>query len=159
MAQLRKRWGDDGAQIIMDTVGSQIVLPGIKDPKVLKDLSDACGLVSMQERGQHHHTQHPVLDTAMIRELPDKHALVIRGNRAPVVCKVRQIWGDRLYRRLRRQPLPTVRRYVQAVAEPPMTDTTPLPAALRLAPPQPPAAPGPEPAQVRGQPVTVPAGG
>ncbi len=144
MAQLRKRWGDDGAQIVMDTVGSQIVLPGIKDPKVLKDLSDACGTISMQERGQHHHTQHPVLDTAMIRSLPDKHALVIRGNRAPVVCKVRQIWGDRLYKRLRREPLPVIRRHVQAVAGPPMTDTAPLPAARQLAAPQPPATPARE---------------
>ena len=141
MAQLRKRWGDDGAQIVMDTVGSQIVLPGIKDPKVLKDLSDACGTISMQERGQHHHTQHPVLDTAMIRSLPDKHALAIRGNRAPVVCKVRQIWGDRLYKRLRREPLPAVRRPVQVVAEPPTADAMPPSGAFQLAAPRPPAGP------------------
>ena len=82
---------------------------------------------------------------------------MIRGNRAPVVCKVRQIWGDRLYKRLRGEPLPVLRRHVQAVAEPPMTGTAPLPAALRLAAPQPPAAPEAEPAQVPDQPVTVPA--
>ena len=118
MAQLRKRWGDDGAQIVMDTVGSQIVLPGIKDPKVLKDLSEACGTVSMQERGQEHYTQHPVMTPAMIRSLPDKHALVIRGNRAPVVCKVRQIWGDRLYKRLRGTPLPSAAQRHRTVTEP-----------------------------------------
>jgi len=118
LAQLRKRWGDDGAQIILDTVGSQIVLPGIKDPKVLKDLSDACGSTSLRERGQEHTTQHPVLDTAMIRQLPDNRALVIRDNRRPVVCKVRQIWGDRLYRKLARTPLPVLGRPRPATAEP-----------------------------------------
>ena len=118
MAQLRKRWGDDGAQIVMDTVGSQIVLPGIKDPKVLKDLSEACGTVSMRERGQEHFTQHPVMTPAMIRELPDKHALVIRGNRAPVICKVRQIWGDRLYKKLRGTPLPSAAQRHRTVTEP-----------------------------------------
>jgi len=106
MAQLRKRWGDDSAQIIMDTVGSQIVLPGIKDPKTLKDLSEACGDVSLRERGQHHYTQHPVMTPAMIRGLPAKHALVVRDNRAPVVCKVRQVWSDRLHKKLRGTPLP-----------------------------------------------------
>ena len=118
MAQLRKRWGDDGAQVVMDTVGSQIVLPGIKDPKVLKDLSEACGTVSMRERGQEHYTQHPVMTPAMIRELPDKHALVIRGNKAPAICKVRQIWGVRLYKKLRGTPLPlTPDRQRQPAAE------------------------------------------
>jgi type IV secretion system protein VirD4 len=106
LAQLRKRWGDDSAQIIMDTVGSQIVLPGIKDPKVLKDLSETCGTVSMRERGQAQYTQHPVMTPAMIRSLPAKHALVVRDNRNPVVCKVRQVWADRLYKRLRGTPLP-----------------------------------------------------
>jgi type IV secretion system protein VirD4 len=118
MAQLRKRWGDDGAQIVMDTVGSQIVLPGIKDPRVLKDLSEACGDVSMRERGQRHYTQHRVMTPAMIRELPDKHALVIRGNRAPVVCKVRQIWRDRLYKKLRGAPLPAAAQQHRTAPEP-----------------------------------------
>ena len=121
MAQLRKRWGD--AQIVMDTAGSQIVLPGIKDPKVLKDLSETCGDVSMQARGQEHFTQHPVMTPAMIRELPDKHALVIRGNRRPVVGKVRQIWSEPLYKKLRGTPLPVTipRHTVAAEPLPPVT--------------------------------------
>jgi hypothetical protein len=92
---------------VMDTVGSQIVLPGLKDPKVLKDLSETCGTVSMQARGQEHYTEHPAMTPAMVRSLPAKHALVVRDNRAPVVCKVRQVWSDRLYKSLRGTPLPS----------------------------------------------------
>ena len=105
-AQLRRRWGKDGAQVIMDTAGSQIVLPGIKDPDTLQALSTECGTVSMQEHGQEHFTQHAVMTPAMIRSLPDKRALVIRGNRAPVVCKVRQVWSDPLHKKARKEPLP-----------------------------------------------------
>ena len=35
---------------------------------------------------------------AMIRSLPDKRALVMRGNRSPVICKIRQVWGDKQYK-------------------------------------------------------------
>ena len=122
LAQLRKRWGDDAAQIVLDTVGSQIVLPGIRDPKVLKDLSEASGDVSLREHGQHHNTQHPIMSPAMIRGLPDKHALVLRGNRAPVVAKVHQVWGDRLYRKLKNTVIPGT----HATAERPVTVTDPV---------------------------------
>jgi hypothetical protein len=50
--------------------------------------------------------------------------------------------------------MPVLRRHVQVVADPPMTGTAPLPAALQLAAPQPPAVPEADPARV---PVTVPA--
>ena len=134
MAQLRKRWDDDGAQIIMDTVGSQIVLPGIKDPKTLKDLSTACGEVSLRERGQHHYTQHPVMTTAMIRSLPDKRALVVRDNRPPVVCKVRQVWSDRLYRKLRATPLPHLADFARRPAAELLTPAITTPSAAPAGP-------------------------
>ena len=35
---------------------------------------------------------------AMIRSLPDKRALIIRGNRSPVICKIRQVWDDKQYK-------------------------------------------------------------
>ena len=138
MAQLRRRWGRDGAQVIMDTAGSQIVLPGIKDPDTLEALSTSCGTVSMRERGQEHYTQHAVMTPAMIRSLPGKRALVVRGNRAPVVCKVRQVWSDRLHKRARHELLPDTGKKDSA-------------AALADAPVAPPA----EPAEL----ASVPAGG
>ena len=111
----------------------------------------------MQERGQDHYTQHPVMDTAMIRSLPAQACACDPGQPGPVVCKVRQIWGDRLYKKLRREPLPVLRRYVQAAPCRPWRTRARSRRTLQPAPPQPPAAPEPEPAQVPDQPVTVPA--
>ena len=130
-AQLRRRWGRDGAQVIMDTAGSQIVLPGIKDPDTLQALSTECGTVSMQERGQEHCTEHAVMTPAMIRSLPDRRALVVRGNRAPVVCKVRQVWSDPLHKKARREPLPGADMLPGPVGAPviPIGDASGLPPA------------------------------
>jgi type IV secretion system protein VirD4 len=139
-AQLRRRWGRDGAQVIMDTAGSQIVLPGIKDPDTLQALSTECGTVAMQERGQEHLTQHPVMTPAMIRSLPAKRALVIRGNRAPVVCKVRQVWSDRQYKRARHEPLSRTDMQAGPDKAPviPIADAPELPPADPAGPPGPP---------------------
>ena len=153
VAQLRKRWGDDGAQIVLDTVGSMIVLPGIKDPKVLKDLSELSGTVSLRNRGQEHNTDHAVMTPAMIRSLPGKRALVIRDNLNPVICRVRQVWSDRLFKSLKGAPLPgPALRTVVAEPAPPAAVPSP-----ELAPASLPAAPEPVPAQVPEL-VPVPAG-
>ena len=40
-AQLRTRWGRDGARVIMDTSGAKIWLPGISDPATL-DTASPC---------------------------------------------------------------------------------------------------------------------
>ena len=88
----------------MDTAGSQIVLPGIKDPDTLQALSTECGTVSMREHGPGALHAARGDDAGMIRSLPAKRALVVRGNRAPVICKVRQVWSDRLHKRARHEP-------------------------------------------------------
>ena len=54
----------------------------------------------------------------MIRALPAKRALVVRDNRQPVICKVRYIWKDRLYRSLRHLPLPSLAAVPAARLEP-----------------------------------------
>jgi type IV secretion system protein VirD4 len=41
-AQLRARWGHDGARVIMDTSGAKIWLPGISDPATLQTASTQC---------------------------------------------------------------------------------------------------------------------
>jgi len=107
-AQLRKRWGKDGARIILDTAGTWIVLPGVSDPETLRDLSTVCGEVAVREHGHDSHARHPVITAEMIRQLPDTHALIKRTNRAPVIARAGQIWNDRLYKRAQRQPAPDV---------------------------------------------------
>ena len=101
-AQLRTRWGRDGARVIMDTSGAKIWLPGISDPAALDTASALCGTAAMREHGEDRHTRHPVMAPDMIRQLPAGYALVIRGSYAPVIAKLPMCWNDRTYRQARR---------------------------------------------------------
>jgi type IV secretion system protein VirD4 len=100
-AQLRSRWGRDGARVIMDTSGAKIWLPGISDPDTLAAASTLCGMAAMREHGQEHHTRHPVMSPEMIRQLPAGHALVVRGGHSPVIARLPMCWKDSRYRRAR----------------------------------------------------------
>ena len=100
-AQLRARWGRDGARIIMDTSGTKIWLPGISDPATLETASLLCGTTAVRERGQYYHTRHPVLTPDMIRQLPPGYALVVRGGHSPVIARLPMCWKDPLYRAAR----------------------------------------------------------
>jgi type IV secretion system protein VirD4 len=101
-AQLRTRWGRDGARVIMDTSGAKIWLPGISDPAALDTASALCGTAAMREHGEDRHTRHPVMAPDMIRQLPNGYALVIRGSYASVIAKLPMCWNDRTYRHARR---------------------------------------------------------
>jgi type IV secretion system protein VirD4 len=101
-AQLRTRWGRDGARVIMDTSGAKIWLPGISDPATLDTATDLCGTAALREHGEDRHTRHPVMTPDMTRQLPAGFALVIRGSYAPVIAKLPMCWNDRAYRRARR---------------------------------------------------------
>jgi type IV secretion system protein VirD4 len=101
-AQLRSRWGADGARIILDTSGAKIWLPGTSDPDTLEAASMLCGTAAMKEHGQDFHSRHPVMTPEMIRQLPAGYALVIRGGHSPVIARLPMVWKDPLYRRARR---------------------------------------------------------
>jgi type IV secretory pathway TraG/TraD family ATPase VirD4 len=100
-AQLRARWGRDGARVIMDTSGAKIWLPGISDPQALESASLLCGTTGVREHGQNYHTRHPVLTPEMIRQLPAGYALVVRGGYSPVIARLPMGWKDPLYRAAR----------------------------------------------------------
>lgn len=102
-AQLRSRWKQDGAQVVLDTCGVKIWLPGISDTTTLKMASDLCGQAALKERGQDHHTRHEVMTPDMIRQLPAGHALIVRGGYAPVVARLGAAWKDRAYKTARRR--------------------------------------------------------
>ena len=102
-AQLRSRWKQDGAQVVLDTCGVKVWLPGISDTGTLKMASDLCGQAALKERGQDHHTRHEVMTADMIRQLPAGHALVVRGGYAPVVARLGAAWKDRAYKTARRR--------------------------------------------------------
>jgi type IV secretion system protein VirD4 len=101
-AQLRARWGTDGARIIADTSAAKIWLPGISDPEALETASMLCGSAAMREHGEDWTSRHPVMTSDMIRQLPATRALVIRGGCSPVIARLRMAWNDPLYRQARR---------------------------------------------------------
>jgi type IV secretion system protein VirD4 len=103
LAQLRRRWGASGAQVIQDCAGSLIVLPGVKDTETLDAVSTVCGTVAVREHKSDRHSQHPVITPAMLRQLPDRHAVAIRGNRPPVIARIAQVWDDKLYKKSRKR--------------------------------------------------------
>ena len=102
-AQLRSRWQHNGAQVVLDTCGVKIWLPGISDTGTLKMASDLCGHAALKERGQDHHTRHEVMTPDMIRQLPAGHALIVRGGYAPVIARLGAAWKDRAYKIARRR--------------------------------------------------------
>ena len=101
-AQLARRWGEHGKQIILDTCGVKLWLPGITDTRTLEMASRLCGTAAFRERGEERHTRHKVMTPEMIRQLPLGFALVIRGGMAPVVARLPVAWKDRQYKRARR---------------------------------------------------------
>jgi type IV secretion system protein VirD4 len=119
VAQLRERWGEQGAQIISDTAGCKVFLPGITDTTLLKAASELCGQTAFREKDQEHLTRHDICDPAMLRELPDGYALLVRGGRAPVLARLPQAWADRAYKRARRQGRAVYRAPAPAVVSMP----------------------------------------
>jgi type IV secretion system protein VirD4 len=112
-AQLRTRWGRDGAQVILDTCGVKVWLPGITDTATLKMASELCGQAAFTERvhylgsrggqrGEKRRVWADVMTPDMVRQLPDGHALVIRGRHAPVIARLGAAWTDPAYKAARR---------------------------------------------------------
>jgi type IV secretory pathway TraG/TraD family ATPase VirD4 len=146
-AQLRTRWGKDGAQVILDTCGVKVWLPGITDTATLKMASELCGQAAFTERvrsrgrdgcrEEQRRVWHDVMTPDMVRQLPVGRALVIRGGYAPVIARLGAAWKDRAYRRARRAG--TVVASLTAVTNPAAqsvsaTPTKPEPRRLRVVP-------------------------
>ena len=97
--QLRDKYGEHGAATVWSTAGTKIFLPGIHDSATLEDVSRLCGTL-----GDGDHAQR-VMPPELLARLPDWHALVVSGNRSPVVIKFRPSWR-RIEARLGRAPRP-----------------------------------------------------
>jgi hypothetical protein len=134
-AQLRERWGDNGAQVIMDTCGAKMFFPGITDPATLDMAAKVCGQVSLKQRGlngEDYYSQFDIIDPAMARELPKWRALLIRGGLSPVIVKCPLAWRAPEYRAARRRGQ-TIAALVPAAAYRSITDVIPA-GALRADP-------------------------
>jgi type IV secretion system protein VirD4 len=97
--QLRKKYGEHGADTVWSTAGTKLFLPGIHDAKTLEDVSKLCGTTGAGEKDER------AVPPELLRCLPDWSALVIRSNFFPVVVRFRPAWR-RLDVRLGRCPLP-----------------------------------------------------
>lgn len=150
-AQLRSRWGPDGARTILDTTSVKVFLSGISDPQTLEMGSKLAGTMAARERGQEHDTRHPVMTEDMISRLPARrdgtgYALIQRDGLAPVIARPPVIWHGRWYKQFTRR---AQRRYQppavlpQAPAGPDdltWNDTVPQPVTALEWPPAGPAA-------------------
>ena len=169
-AQLRTRWGRDGARAILDTCGTKVFLPGLSDPETLEMASKLSGTMAARERGQEHDTRHPVMTEDMIRQLPVRrdgtgYAFILRNGLSPVIGRPPVIWHGRWRKQLTRRPAPQPAAGRRAAARPPpgpddlaWRDTIPQPAAaLAPAPPARPGTPGrpetPSPRPATGRPA------
>ena len=89
-AQLRSRWGKDGAQAILDACGTKVFLPGNSDPGTLELASQLSGTMAARQRGHEHDSRHLVMTPDMIRQLLVRrdgsgYALILRNSLSPVV--------------------------------------------------------------------------
>ena len=144
-AQLRTRWGRDGARAILDTCGTKVFLPGLSDPETLEMASKLSGTMAARERGHEHDSRHPVMTEDMIRQLPVRrdgtgYAFILRNGLSPVIGRPPVIWHGRWRKQLTRRPAPQPARGPVALPPPPpgpddlaWRDTVPQPAAV-LAP-------------------------
>ena len=136
-AQLRSRWDSNGAQVVMDTCGTKVWLPGITDPQTLKMAAELCGKAGYKLKGQEHESLHEVMAPEMIRQLPAQFALVVRGGLAPAVARLPMAWKDRLYKRARRQGWAVFPAYARSVADVPAvlaTESAEVPETISQAP-------------------------
>jgi type IV secretion system protein VirD4 len=114
--QLAERWGESGRQVIMDTSSVKVYLPGITDTGMLEVASKMCGQVSLRLKRQEHYTLQDIIDTATIRTLPRRYALIVRGGLSPVIAKLPVVWKDKLYKHAKRHGL-DIAQIVPASAE------------------------------------------
>ena len=133
MAQLRNRWGEHGARVVMDTAGVKVWLRGIDDPDTLEMAAKLAGKTAFTDHGGKGRSHHEILTGDMIRQLPMRRALIIRSGLAPVIATLPMVWRDPLYKQARR----TATRPPVAIPAP---VRQPIPARPRTALPAAPAA-------------------
>ena len=49
-----------------------------------------------------YYARHPVMTPEMIRQLPERHALIIRGGMSPAIARLPMAWKDPVYKKARR---------------------------------------------------------
>ena len=142
LAQIEERWGKPATRMVLDT-SNQMYVSGIQDPDTLKMVSDLCDTATYLVRGKDGATaDYPAATPGMIRRLPRRRALILRGDCAPVITHLPMAWSDWRYRWAKLQH--------RAVAD--LTVATPVPASVPAAAPVLAPADDPAPAALAGVP-------
>jgi type IV secretory pathway TraG/TraD family ATPase VirD4 len=98
LAQIEERWGKPLARSVLDT-SNQLYVSGIQDPDTLKMASDLCDVATYRVRGKKGESaDYPVATPGMIRRMPRRRALILRGDLAPVITHLPMVWNDWRYR-------------------------------------------------------------
>lgn len=112
-AQLRKRWGEEGAGIIMNNSGSIMIYGGARDPGDLEAFSKLSGekqdVVHTRDKGGKITSSTtrtvPVLSPARIANLPMGHAMLITRGMPCCLVRTQMAWKRRdVKRAMRRTP-------------------------------------------------------
>jgi type IV secretory pathway TraG/TraD family ATPase VirD4 len=96
-AQLRQRWGAEGAAAILNNAATLLIYGGTRDPDDLDAWSKLAG-----ERVDDDLGRVPVLTPAQIAQLPTGRVLIIRRGTPAAVGTVRMAWRRRDVRRAQR---------------------------------------------------------
>lgn len=128
-AQLRQRWGTDGAAAILNNAATILVFGGMRDPD---DLNTFSALSGERDDVTYNRDPHgtitgsttrrvPVLTPAQLANLPARRVMVIRRGAPVSIGRVQMAWQRRTVRRANRhQPL-TVPRQTRYADTGPLT--------------------------------------
>jgi len=102
--QLVERWGQAGAQTIMDCAGIKMMFGGITDAKTLEHMSQMFGHIRVTDGDGARHV--PVVPVEVLHQLPDWWCFIIRRNLPPAAVKIQRVWKRRDVRQASKAPAP-----------------------------------------------------
>ncbi len=104
-AQLKQRWGVDGAAVIWQCCKTKIIYGATTEDELCAITERACGTVRVRTTERDHrgrrrgHEEIPLLPAAMLRMLPAGRAVVIQGRAAPAIVRIEQVRRRADYKR------------------------------------------------------------
>ena len=116
LAQARSRYGRQ-AETVVNSHRARMLLPGVADLDTLRYFSDLVGEEEVRETTRttgagsgggtrtSSRRRRPLLAAEALRQLPDRHALLLYGRLAPAEIALRMWFADRRLRRWRRHEL------------------------------------------------------
>lgn len=147
LAQLRERWGDDGADAIWDNMSTVVVWGGVRSEKARNEFSSLAGEaqfwyepvhVSHDASGKRHLERNrewrwePIIRPDDLRMLPKRYALVVSRTAAPTIVRTSGAWLRRSVRAAVKRPVPG--RYERAAAPQPVVQDQPTAGYIRRRP-------------------------